>query len=268
MPTPFHSPIEKNLVWLAGFLEGDGCFGIDSQTRPYISVQVIDEPLLQFIAFLFETNIYTYNNPNHPKWRTVYRTELYNREKLRWLLPRLYPYLSARRQCKVCELMHILDVSYSFDPTCSVFANKVLPNPFEKEKYSGEVPMLTSKEAQWLAGYFEAEGHMHLDKRASIAQPGLVFQSTDQDVIAYVSTLFNKPYSQANRRTTANNLVFSVATKNHVSLDSLFPVLKVECHGSKGQRLQEGLDLLAAHRAWKRLPYSSRPKMWPKKPKK
>jgi hypothetical protein len=268
MPTPFHSPIEKNLVWLVGFLEGDGCFGIDYQTCPYISVQVVDEPLLQFIAFLFETNVYTYNNPNQPKWRKVYRTRLNKREKLRWLLPRLYPYLSARRQCKVRELMHILDVSYSFDQTCSVFANKVLPNPFEKEKYSGEVPMLTSKEAQWLAGYFEAEGHMHLDKRASIAQPGLVFESTDQDVIAYVSTLFNKPYSQANRRTTANNLVFSVATKNHVSLDYLFPVLKVECHGSKGQRLQEGLDLLAAHRAWKRLPYSSRPKMWPKKPKK
>ena len=100
MPTPFHSPIEKNLVWLAGFLEGDGCFGIQSPTSPYISVQVVDESLLQFIAFLLETNVTTYNNPNQPKWHKVYRTRLHNREKLRWLLPRLYPYLSARRNAK------------------------------------------------------------------------------------------------------------------------------------------------------------------------
>jgi hypothetical protein len=80
-----------------------------------------------------------------------------------------------------------------------------------------------------------------------------------------VSTLLNKPYTQLNRRTTANNLVFFVATKDHVSLEYLFQVLKDYCHGSKGQTLQEGLDLLAEHRAWKRLPYASRPKMWPKK---
>lgn len=265
MNTPFHTNIEKNLVWLAGFLEGDGCFGIKDGTRPYISVQVVDQLLLQFVASLLDTNVTTYTNPKQPKWQKVYRTRLYDQEKLRWLLPRLYPYLSARRQCKVKQLLHLLNPNQTMKMNPSLFAESRLPGPSDKEKYGLEFKRLTQTQAQWLTGYFEAEGHMHRDQRAYIAQPGLVFQSTDQDTIAYVSTLFNKPYKQLNRRTTANNLVFSVATKDHVSLDYLFQVLKDYCHGSKVQTLQEGLDLLEEHRAWKRLPYASRPKMWPKK---
>ena len=273
MNTPFRSTIQTHIPWLAGVLEGDGCFGIKTQHNkqsvsyfPYISVQLTDQKLLEFIAQLLETNIYTYKHPTQKHWKTVYRTNLYNKEKLAWLLPQLMPFLSQRRQLKIQELMQILDPNFVFDPTESLFAGRKLPQPLEKDKYSNQVKIISETECQWLTGLVEAEGCLSFDRRPTIPCPGVEIQSTDQDVIAYTSLLLNKSYCTEKRLTSANNKVFTVTFQDFARLHYLFPKFQCYAQGAHlSNYLLESLEYLNQHKVWKALPAKTRPRLWPKK---
>ena len=275
MTSSFQTNIEPHIPWLAGFLEGDGCFGIKKQQtknptqpslRPYLSVQVVDQQLLEFIASLLETNVGTYTHPKHDTYKTVYRTALSNRDKLRWLLPKLMPFLSKRRQSKVHELMQLLDPTFVFDSSESIFAHSILPQPKEKEKYSKDIKILSEQELQWLTGFVEAEGHISFDRRSLIPTPGFVIQSTDQDVIAYTSLLINKNYVAENRLTTKKKQVFTLSVQDFSRISYLFPKFEMYCHGSKlPSQLMEAFDCIEKHAAWKALPSKTRPSLWPKK---
>lgn len=273
MHTPFRTNIQTHIPWLAGVLEGDGCFGIKTQHNkqtvssfPYLSVQLTDQKLLQFIAQLLETNIFTYHHPTQKHWKTVYRTSLHKKEKLAWLLPQLMPFLSQRRQGQVQELMQILEPNFVFDATASLFAGHELPQPFEKEKYSNKVNMLSETEVQWLTGFIEAEGCLTFDRRPMIPWPTVRMQSTDQDVIAYASRLVNKSYCVEKRLTTSKKKVFTLQVGDLARLHYLFPKFQCYAHGAHlSSDLLESLEYMHQHKVWKALPAKIRPRLWPKK---
>lgn len=277
MTSPFQTPIEENLPWLAGLLEGNGCFGVTvkrSTYSPYIEVQLVDEQLLSTIAWFFETRVRMSTNPDHPDWQPIYRTTLYQKEKVVWLFKRLIPYFSQRKQLKVQELIRFMDPGYVFDPKQALFANSCLPEPYAEVPSSREVKSLSDSELQWLTGLLEAKGHIHFDRRSTIPSPGIVVKSSDQDLIAYVSTLLNQRYTVGLLKPTPEHhrpikwgtveYILSVKSRNRV--EAYLSQCLVHCHGvSLSKQILEALDSLEAYKTWKSLPCKNRPLLWPKK---
>ena len=75
MTTPFETPIEENLPWVAGILEGNGCFGVRvkrSTQSPSIEIQLVDEQLLSAMAWFFETHVLMSTNSQQPDWQSTH----------------------------------------------------------------------------------------------------------------------------------------------------------------------------------------------------
>lgn len=267
MTTPFQTPIEENLPWLAGILEGNGCFGVRvkrSTYSPYIEIQLVDEQLLSAIAWFFETSVLMSTNSQQPDWQPMYRTTLYQKKKVMWLLTRLIPYFSKRKQLQVQDIIRFMDPGYTFDVKQALFADSCLPESYAQENYSPKVKSLSDSESQWLTGLVEAKGHIHFDRRSTIPSPGIVIKSSDQDLIAYVSTLLNQRYTEHQRPT--KNVEYILSVKSRSRVEAYLSQLLVHCHGlSLSKQILEALDCLEDYKTWKSLPSKSRPPMWPKK---
>ena len=92
---------EIKLAWLAGILEGEGCFKMDP--RPRIAVAMTDEDIIERVATLFSSS-YTKWNVKTKGGKSVWQTTIGRRKDLPELLTRLYPYMGKRRQEKIDEL--------------------------------------------------------------------------------------------------------------------------------------------------------------------
>jgi len=263
---------DMDFAWLAGLLEGDG-----SITSQHFAVQLTDQTLLQAVAKLLGSNITTYDASKHQlanddatNWNIVYRTSLGRKPRLEYIAPKIYPYMSQWRQKQIHTLMERVDPTGQWLQTVSpsMFAGKSLPQP--KEKIQTPPRELTQLEWAWFTGYFEAEGHVSFDRRAYIPRPGLCIQSTDQEIIAYLSQTFSKSYVEEKRRTKGNNAVFTFAITQLNKAESMFQAMMPYFHGEhKLAEVKQGLDLLEEHHRWKALPSKARPSMYPpRKPKK
>ena len=109
---------EIDIAWLAGLLEGEGSFQVDarSATRykvsssppsPSIKIQMVDEDVIKKVATMVNKKMFS------PKRKTVknkqtYQVHIGDRPTLRILLPRLLPYLGARRQAQAQLLLDAL----------------------------------------------------------------------------------------------------------------------------------------------------------------
>ena len=263
---------ESDMAWLAGILDGDGYI---SSTG--IGMQLIDPSLLEAVAELLGTNITTYDPRTHTNttadttnWSLVYRTTLGRKPRLEYIAPKIYPYMSQYRQKQIHTLMERIDPTGQWlqNVSPSMFAGKSLPQP--KEKIQTPPREFTQLEWAWFTGYFEAEGHVSFDRRAYIPRPGLCIQSTDQEIIAYLSQSFSKSYVEEKRRTKGNNPVFTFAITQLNKAESMFQAMMPYFHGEhKLAEVKKALGMLEEHHRWKALPSKARPSMYPpRKPKK
>lgn len=101
---------ETQIAWFAGLLEGEGTFGLDARsakryvrsTSPpasYIKIAMTDEDVINKAAKMVGKNV------NYPKRATTSGKQVYilgigDRASLRFILPRLLPYLGERRGAK------------------------------------------------------------------------------------------------------------------------------------------------------------------------
>lgn len=95
----------KNIAWLAGLLEGDGCFQIkNGKARlPRITVAMLDKDIVEEVAIFLKSTITEYPTPKGDK--IMYKTTMSKRSVLEPLLLQLYPYLGKRRQEQVREMI-------------------------------------------------------------------------------------------------------------------------------------------------------------------
>lgn len=99
---------EKDLHWLTGFLEGEGCFLKASPSKPgevAIVVETTDEDVIERVSKLFGVKHYAVprnNSPTH--WKLAYRTVLKGRRSVE-LMNLLKPFMGIRRQKQITKAL-------------------------------------------------------------------------------------------------------------------------------------------------------------------
>lgn len=109
--TTFLGLEEINIAWLAGWFEGKAYFGLDTRSSirykvsttspfPYIRISMTDEEVISKVAKLVDK---TYFSPSRltSKGKKVFLCHIGDRSTLKYLLPRLLPYMGIRRQAAI-----------------------------------------------------------------------------------------------------------------------------------------------------------------------
>lgn len=104
---------ETELHWLAGYLDGEGCFtfqqspthgGRYHNRKWRIAVTSVDQDLIEHAARLMGSTVYGPKKRPAPR-QPIWQTSLQRREEVVPLLQRLRPLMSKRRQAKIDELL-------------------------------------------------------------------------------------------------------------------------------------------------------------------
>ena len=85
-------------AWIAGLLEGEGCFGVqDGYCRIYLNMT--DEDVVSKFARLLDGNLRTQDMSKYnPKAKLSYRVTISHRDKVASILTAIFPFMSARRR--------------------------------------------------------------------------------------------------------------------------------------------------------------------------
>jgi len=114
---------DKDLYWLAGWLEGEGSFVGKSgnQTKCGIVGACTDEDVIIRVASLFESSYVKSNRRSNdkPHWKDVYKTSIHgNRAKI--LMLKLYPLMGKRRQEQITKVVN------SYQPSKHKFTEELI----------------------------------------------------------------------------------------------------------------------------------------------
>ena len=86
----------RDIIWLAGLLEGEGCFRLKEGKYPVITLGMTDEDVVVRVASLTKRKVSHYRN--------VYDTRVYGARAISWMMT-LYPYLGKRRRSMVASII-------------------------------------------------------------------------------------------------------------------------------------------------------------------
>ena len=101
------------IAWLAGLLEGEGCFyfrvrkvkGIIKEYRfkktALITVSSTDKDVIQNVSKMWNSSIYTRRNGVN---KDYYTTVVNGKQAIGWMLT-IYSYLGVRRRAKIREIV-------------------------------------------------------------------------------------------------------------------------------------------------------------------
>ncbi len=103
---------EHEISWLAGYLEGEGSFGVDKRNGSiFIEVRTTDEDVAQKVASLmgspsvrgYDPGTYVYKGTQKPVKRW-YDTRVYNKVAAS-IMMQIFPFMGARRKVRILELL-------------------------------------------------------------------------------------------------------------------------------------------------------------------
>ena len=99
---------EIEIAWLAGYLEGEGCFGIyNSKNNDYPSIHVAttDLDILYKVKELMNTNSFSSDlRTGKNGWKRTYRTISFG-EKSITTMKEILPHMGERRTKKILEII-------------------------------------------------------------------------------------------------------------------------------------------------------------------
>jgi hypothetical protein len=95
-----------DIAWLAGLLEGEGCFTADKRLTIRISVAMTDLDVIERARKLMKCTckIQEYSPGACKRNKTLYRVLLNGTPAAQWAMT-LYPFMGVRRQTKIRELI-------------------------------------------------------------------------------------------------------------------------------------------------------------------
>jgi len=169
-------PSDVEIVWLAGLLEGEGCFGVKKGTkggsRPCLrlQLQMSDRNVVERAAHFLEGNAKTCSpRKKHPEWSIMHFVEV-NGAKAERAMAWILPYMGERRTQRITESLFAENLSHH-KPGWS------LPE-ISESKQSRELDIA------WLAGLLEGEGCFHVSSPTT-GRPGILvyLQMRDYDVV-------------------------------------------------------------------------------------
>lgn len=91
----------KEISWLAGLLEGEGCFSPANGTVT-ISVGLADLDVMQRVCALFGNSTLYKPKRRSPKHKQLYYTSIHGKRAAAWMMT-LYSLLGSRRRAKIVE---------------------------------------------------------------------------------------------------------------------------------------------------------------------
>ncbi len=84
----------KDIAWLGGLLEGEGCFRLKTGKYPNIGLEMTDEDTVIKVAAMWDTRVCHHRN--------MYTTQVSGAYAIQWMLT-LYPFLSRYRKERVTK---------------------------------------------------------------------------------------------------------------------------------------------------------------------
>lgn len=213
---------KKDLLWLSGLIEGDGCF-FSQKNRPVVSLCLTDKDVLTRAAQIFQTSVYHYS-PKELNYKDQYEFQVKS-EKAISIMNVLYAYMGDRRKKKIDEIKSKWDLhceqTFSANKKASNIDVQKLKEeyktsssrklgakyglsfstiqrllredfkPYQKILYNVNVlEDNSSEDLYWLAGILEAEGSFLKPVPSAPNSPIITIQTTDKDIANKVSILF------------------------------------------------------------------------------
>lgn len=96
----------SDLAYLAGFIDGEGCFSTHDNGRGYLALDLrVVNTNLQVLEWIKKTFGGSIQNkpPQNPNWKRAYFWML-TQKGLRVLIPQLLPHLKVKREQAICAL--------------------------------------------------------------------------------------------------------------------------------------------------------------------
>lgn len=96
----------KDIYWLAGLLEGDGCFTVALGRYPTIKVDMYDRDIVQRVRSILKprTSRRLSFHQRKDRKQPIYETTLTGDKAIGWMMT-LYPLMGQRRQARIKELI-------------------------------------------------------------------------------------------------------------------------------------------------------------------
>ena len=92
---------EINWAWIAGILEGEGCFSF-TNSWPIIQIQMTDKDVMEKLSNYLDTSL---GKPRELKsGKICYQIPLRKTEKIKFITDKIYEYMGERRKKSIDEL--------------------------------------------------------------------------------------------------------------------------------------------------------------------
>ena len=94
--------MNDEFFWLAGLLEGEGCFGNGPPSQPnlpHISIQMTDEDVIRRVASIWGVS-YFKHRPRLAHHKPCFATKIRGEKAVEWMI-RLRPHMGVRRQSQI-----------------------------------------------------------------------------------------------------------------------------------------------------------------------
>jgi len=128
-----------DVVWLAGLLEGEGCFGLTRNVRgfgtAYVSLLMGDFDVVERAANLIQAPSVTTVMPKHAGWSRMYGCRVTGPPAIK-LMQEMLPYMGERRTDKIHDLIDYM-------------AEKPEQDRFSNTSRKGQ-PKLTAEQATYI----------------------------------------------------------------------------------------------------------------------
>lgn len=94
----------KDIIWLAGYLEGEGTFDKQRSASLRIKVNSTDLDVIKYVSRIMKAHIYSVKVPQgkKPQWHAV----VFGKTATAWMMM-LYQFMGERRKQKIHELLQL-----------------------------------------------------------------------------------------------------------------------------------------------------------------
>ena len=110
---------DKDLYWLAGLIEGEGCYTwLKRVYKPQVIISMCDQDVIEKAAQLMGTSVVSVYPPSHrkrghsPQWHAKVTGQ-----RAIYLMQALYPLMGKRRKARIDELYEMYDARPNKRPT-------------------------------------------------------------------------------------------------------------------------------------------------------
>lgn len=96
----------RDIAWLAGLLEGEGCFSTATSKSPIIQLAMCDRDVVEHAARLFGAKRRPKSHDHPGRWKPQWVTAVYGNRAAGWMMT-LYPLLARRRRQKIRAILAV-----------------------------------------------------------------------------------------------------------------------------------------------------------------